>query len=180
MMVFDSLKDFIHSLDKKEFKRYISLYIGVCLLLIVAILVRHVYLLQEYEKNMLQLNNIRREVQKVFTKFQQVEHQKNKIDALLKKEKFYIQKYFQDVLQKVGLYQKTSEKLTKQKLENGYTEESLQVNLAGLNTKDLCELLQAIEQEQRVYVKHIEITPVLSSRIINVTMSIATLIPKGE
>ena len=179
-MFLDSLRDFIRSLDRKEFILYTSLYIGLIVLVVGGIIVRHMYLIQDAQSKIKQLNNARRDVQHILTKFTQVDQQRKKIDILLNKDKnFYIQKYFQGLKQKANLSSVT-EKLSKQKIEEGYLEESLSVTLNQVTTKQLCELLQDIEEEQRIYIKFVEITKTGSAKKINVSMAIATLIPQSE
>ena len=180
MMLIDSFRDFIRGFDKKEFKLYAGLYMGACVFLVVGILVRHIYLIRDAKEKMKQLNHARTEVQKVLTDFGQVAEQRTKIDVLLKKDKnFYIQKFFQDLSQRLAITKDANDKASTQKLENGYTEESLNINLARVTTQQLCELLQGIEKEERIYIKNIEITKAVAKKI-NVTMVIATLIPKSE
>ena len=180
MIVIDSLRDFIRGLDKKEFKLYASLYIGVCIVLVTGIMIRHVYLIREAKSKIKQLNQARHKVQGVLTDFGQVVQQRTKIDALLKKDKnFYIQKFFQDLTQRLSISKDATEKPSTQKLENGYTEESLNINLLRITTQQLCELLQGIEKEERIYIKNIDISKTVAKKI-NVTMVIATLIPKPE
>lgn len=179
-MVIDSLRDFIRGLDKKELKLYGSLYMGICVVIVTGIMVRHAYLVREAKNKVKLLNQARNKVQGVLTDFGQVVQQRTKIDALLKKDKnFYIQKFFQDLTQRLVIIKDATEKLSTQKLENGYTEESLNINLVRITTQQLCELLQAIEKEERIYIKNIDITKTVAKKI-NVTMVIATLIPKSE
>lgn len=180
MIIFDSFRDFIQSLDRRDFLLYSSIYVGLSLLLVGGIVVRHVYLMQEAQSKVKLLQNARRDVQKVLTKFNEVDQQRKKIDILLKDKSFYIQKYFQGIAQKVNVAQHSSEKVSKQKVEEGYLEESLSINLKQVTTKQLCELLQDIEEEQRIFIKFIEITKTSNTRKIDVSMTIATLIPQTE
>lgn len=180
MMIFDSFRDFIRSLDRREFVLYSSLYVGFFLVLVLGFIVRHVYLVQEAQQKIKQLNNARRDVQKILTKFTQVDKQRKKIDLLLKDKSFYIQKYFQGIAQKSNIHQHATEKVSKQKVEEGYLEESLSITLTQVTTKQLSELLQDIEDEQRIYIKFVEITKTGNTRKINVAMTIATLIPQNE
>lgn len=180
MIGIDSLRDFVRGLDKKELKLYGALYMGVCAFIVAGIMVRHVYLVREAKDKIKQLNQARAKVQGVLTDFGQVAQQRNKIDALLKKDKnFYLQKFFQELTQKLGIAKEATEKPSTQKLENGYTEESLNINLLRITTQQLCELLQGIEKEERIYIKNIDITKTVAKKI-NVIMVIATLIPKSE
>lgn len=179
MIMIDSVRDFIRGLDRKEFIFYTSLYVGFCLVMVLGIMIRHIYLIQEAKDKMQQLNQARTTVQKSLTDFAQVAQQRSNVDAMLKKDKnFYVQKFFQDLVQRptIGLKNATDKPST-QKLENGYTEESLSISLTSITTQQLCMLLKGIEDEERIYIKFIDITKAVAKKI-NVTMVIATLIPK--
>lgn len=179
MIIIDSFRDFIRGLDKKEFRFYATLYVIICALFVGGIVVRHMYLVQDAQEKLKQLNSARTSVQKIVTNFSQVAQQRAKVDDLLKKDKnFYIQKYFQDLAQKINVFKHSTDKPAKQRLENGYTEENLSINLTQITTKQLCELLQDIENESRIYIKFVDITKMASTKKINVTMSIATLLPQ--
>ena len=181
MMILDSFRDFIRGLDKKEFRLYTIIYVGICVLFVSGIIVRHIYLVQDAKEKIQQLNNARKQVQEILTQFKGVEQQRAQVDALLKKDKnFYIQKFFQSSAQKLNVFKHATDKIAKQKLENGYIEENLSINLTQITTKQLCELLQDIENEPRVYIKFVDITKMNTTKKINVSMSIATLIPQSD
>ena len=173
--------DFIRGLDKKEFIFYTFLYLGLCLILVFGIMIRHVYLIQDVKNKIEQLNEARKKVQISLTDFAQVVQQRNNVDALLKKDKnFYLQKFFQElVLRPTIMLKNVSDKPSTKKLENGYTEESLAITLTAITTQQLCVLLKAIEEEERIYIKFIDISKPVAKKI-TVAMVIATLIPKQD
>jgi len=180
-MIIDSVRNFIRGLDKKEFVLYAGAYIGVCLFIVVGIIVRHVYLVQDATEKIKQVNNARKSVQKILTDFTTVEQQRSKVESLLKKDKsFRIQKFFQDVAHKATVFSHAKEKFSKQNMEQGYAEESLSIHLTQITTKQLCTLLQDIENEPRVYIKFVDITKKDATKKINVEMTIATLVAEGD
>lgn len=180
MIHIDFLRDFIRELDKKEFRLYAGLYIAISAFLIIGIVVRHIYLVREAKAKVVQLNDTRKKVQKIITDFGLVTQQRTKVDILLAKDKnFHIQKFYQDVAQRLAIPIDAKEKLSSQKLDNGYIEESLTISLLKITTKQLCDLLKDIEGEERIYIKNIEISKNLVKKI-NVTMDIATLRSKSE
>ena len=65
-------------------------------------------------------------------------------------------------------------------MEQGYAEESLNVHLSQITTKQLCTLLQDIENESRVYIKFVDITKKDATKKINAEMTIATLVAQGD
>ncbi len=64
--------------------------------------------------------------------------------------------------------------LVSQVWPNGYTEESVQINISLVTMKQLCELLQALQTTPRVFVKNLDIVKA-SEKKININMSVATL-----
>ena len=177
----NSLRAFVKRLDGREFFIYSMAYLGLSLFALSVIIVRHVYLSRDAVENYQKLNKTRVTVQSILSKFSNVEKQREKVDAILKKDKnFYIQKFFHDLLQKNKNNAHSTDKLSKQKQDNGYTEESLAINLTQITTKQLCEILKDIEDEDRVYIKNVDITGMAAAKKINVSMNIATLIPKAD
>lgn len=180
-MLIDTIRNFIRGLDKKEFFLYSAAYVGTCIIIIVGILARHVYLVQDGTEKIKQINNTRKNIQKILTDFSTVEEQRSKVEAMLKKDKnFRIQKFFQDTATKAAVFAHAKEKFAKQNLEQGYAEESLHINLAQVTMKQLCTLLQDIENEPRVYIKFVDITKKDATKKINVEMMIATLVAEVD
>ena len=175
------IKDFFVGMDKKEFTRYSFIYLGACLFIILLIIVRHFYLIGDEKDKIAVLNSSRKKVQNILTQFSLVKKQKEKVDTLLNKDKnFYIKKFFDTVAQKSSVDKNSKETLSKKKLENGYEEESLSIQLSQITTKQLCDTLQALEQEARVYIKFVDISKMNNARKINVAMDIATVMPQSK
>lgn len=176
MLFLDSIKDFIRNLNRQEMIRYATLYITFCFICMIGILIYHVTHNQNLAAKIKQLNKSRTTVQQIFTEFQSVQDQKNKIDDILKKNKnFKIQKFFQDIVSQQGLSAQVTFRFSQEKLPNGYIQESLSVNCTSISTKQLCELIVAIEKQPLVYITFVDITHVIHTKKINVTMMIATL-----
>lgn len=179
-MLLDALKERLSRIDPKDLFRYCIAYLAVCCLLVIGIMVRHVFMLQEMQDKTKQLNKSRATVQSVLTQYQSVQQQKQKVEIALQQNKnFNIQKYYQDLSAKHNIAGQSSFKFNRQKLPNGYFEESLQISITQINTKMLCELLLDIEQESLVYTISVDITKMSSAQTINVTLSIATLQAQG-
>ncbi|MBP7854678.1 hypothetical protein KAZ82_01940 [Candidatus Babeliales bacterium] len=176
MIFFDNLKDFIRNLNHKEIVKYSFFYVSICATCIVAIFIRHIIISNDLDTKLTQLNKARKNVQQIFTQFQIVQNQKTKIEDLLKKNKnFYIQKYIQDLINQQRLNTQASLKFGSDKLPNGYTQENITLSLNGLNTKQLCDFLLAVQQQPLVYVLSVDIAHVPQAKKINVSMIVATL-----
>lgn len=175
-MFFDSIRDFIYNLNRSEMIKWGSAYVFACVLGMVVIIVRHNMINTEWNQKFTQLNKARSNMQQVFTNFNIVQQQKNKIDEELKKNKtFYIQKYVQDLLVHQGLSSQVNSKFSYEKLPNGYIQDSLVLNCVQINTEQLCELIVAIENQPLLYIISVDITHVAQAKKINVTMTVATL-----
>lgn len=176
MIIFDSIRDFIQNLDRKEMIRWGSLYVGGCVIIVVAIMIRHVFMAHEINNKISQLNKARSSMQQIFTKFQIVQQQKNKIDAALKQDKgFNIQKFMQDLLIQQHLTSQVTSRFAREKLPNEYIQESLTLTCTQITTQQLCELLLAIEQQTLMYISFVDITHMMHSKKINVNIMVATL-----
>ena len=176
MIVFDSVRDFVRNLNRKEMIRWGAVYVAVCVSIMVIILVRHVFVSGEIYQKTVQLNKARANVQQIFTKFAMVQQQKNKVDAALKQDKsFNIQKFFQELVSQQGLTSQVTWRFARQKLPNGYIEESLPVTCNQITTQQLCELILAIEKQTLMYISFVDITHTAHAKKINVSMTIATL-----
>lgn len=170
------LQDKLASFEKKEIARFGFLYLMVCVFLAIGIIGYHIYSQQEQKSKVILLNKSRSAIQSVFTQYQVVKQQKNKVDEALKQNKnFNINRFFIDVVQKKNLTNQTTTKSSQQKLPNGYIEESLQVTINQVDTKTMCEILLEIQQEAIVYIVSVDITKQNFAKKINFSMTIATL-----
>ena len=175
MMVYNFL-EYFRTLPYRSMWRYIAGYMVFCVLILAGAVGYYLYMVQDHKTKMSQLNKARAQVQNILTKYQFVQEQKNSVAATLKQNKsFNIQKYFQELLVKNGLADTAKVTFKRQKLSNGYVEESLQVTCSNITTKQLCQLLFALEQERLVYVGSVDITHVVGAKKISVMMTIATL-----
>jgi hypothetical protein len=176
MMIFDTIRDFIKSLNRQEMIRYASFYVGLCVVGMIIILVRHMMISKDLYQKTVILNKSRSTAQQIFTKFQVVQQQKNSVDELLKKNKnFNIQKFFPEIVAQHNLTTEVSSRFAREKLPNGYIQESLTVTCTGITTQDLCELITSIEAQPLMYITFVDITNMLQTKKINVSMTIATL-----
>lgn len=176
MIILDQIHNFIRNLDRREVVRWGSAYIALVVFIVVIIVVRHVMVLKDIKTKMVLLNKSRTAVQEILTKFQSVEQQKNKVvEALNRDKKFNIQIFFKELGTKLPAARSVVPKFARKKLANGYMEESLTLDFSQIDTKQLCELLQDIENESLVYVIFVDIVRASHARKFNVSMSIATL-----
>ena len=135
------------------------------------------------KKKIVYINNKRREVKELLERYEIVKQQQEEVDVLLAKDKdFKIGGYFNTVMKQVGVEKnKTREPETSsEELDNEYTEIKLYASFSNINTQKLTELLDTLEQNERIYTKELEIYKPNQGPTINVNLLIATLEPKIE
>lgn len=181
MMSLESIKDYIQGLNHKEIIRLLCGYIILFMVLVLFFLHRHFNAILEMEQKTKLLNKARQEVQLILTEYDHIKNKKNEVDALLAKDKnFYIQKYYQDTIATLNISNQKASNLISQTWPNGYIEDSVQISLSAITMKELCQFLQAIQINTRVFVKNLDIVKSSVDKKINVNMSIATLKPVVE
>ncbi|MDP3788643.1 MAG: hypothetical protein Q8Q60_05015 [Candidatus Chromulinivorax sp.] len=181
MVSLESIKDYIQGLNQKEIVRIVVAYIVVFAFLIGFLLYKHFNALDAAEQKTRLLNKARKDIQIILTEYDYIKNKKSEVDALLAKDKnFYIQKYCQDTLSDVNLTSQSPLTLVTSTWPNGYVEESVQINVSQITMKQMCELLQALQKNQLVFVKNLEILKGTVAKKINVNMLVATLKPVVE
>ena len=177
-----SIKNYIDNLDAKEFKKYALSALAVVLLLLGLLIFNYYRSAGQLKAKISTINKKRKDVQNMLERYERVKKQQIEVNTILAKDKsFKIAQYFENLLTKVGNITKAQEPETVPKdVLDGYTEWTLYANLTNLNTKKLSELLYAIEQEERIYTKDLEIEKAKKADSINVKITIATLEPKQE
>lgn len=176
MKLLNILQEKLASFEKKEIVRFSFIYLAICIVIVAGIIGYFVYSIQEMKSKMTLLNKSRTAVQSIFTQYQVVKQQKNNVDEALKQNSnFNIARFFQDFIQKKNLTSQTTTKISRQKLPNGYLEESLQATINQIDTKTMCEILSEIQQESIVYVVSVDVTKQNFAKKINLSMTIATL-----
>ena len=183
MTFFLPIKDYLDTLESKDFKRYLLIGFGILLSIIFLLIFNYYRSVSALKTRIASINRRRKEVHAMLERYELVKKQQIEVNNVLAKEKdFKISQYFENLLQKLQISKnktQDTETLPKDVLD-GYTEWTLYANLANLNTKKLSELLYAIEQEERIYTKELEIEKSAANKTINVKLTIATLEPKSE
>lgn len=184
MIILKQLQDFFEQLDQKQFQRYVLIFFSIIILSIGFIVYRYFTTISHLQRQIQEINKQRTTVKELLERYEIVKQQQAEVDALLEKDKdFKIAGYFNTIINNLNLTQnKTREPETlSEELENGYTEIKLYASFNNLNTQKLAQLLDTLEQNERIYTKELEIyKPEDQTTSINVNLSIATLEPKLE
>ncbi len=182
MTIFLQIKDYLDSLESKDFKKYILIVFTVLVLLAGLLIFNYYRSVSALKTRITTINRKRKEVQNIIERYERVKKQQIAVNSVLAKERdFKISQYFENLLEKLNMNKNLTQSPEVQSKDvlDGYTEWTLYANLANLNTKKLSELLYAIEQEERIYTKELEIEK-SNNKSINVKITIATLEPKSE
>jgi Tfp pilus assembly protein PilN len=176
------LKYYLEQLDKEEFKRYMLAFVAIIIVAIASIFFMYYRSIRTAQTRIAYINKQRIEARQVLERYDRVKKQQAEVNSILSKQKdFKIAQYFGQLLNRLNIEQnKTQEETVPEDVLDGYTEWTLYATLSNLNTKKLSDLLYAIEQEERIYTKELEIERSTQGKAINVKLTIATLEPKTE
>jgi hypothetical protein len=115
-------------------------------------------------------------VRMLLTKSHRLQKEQSEINAMLSESSdFKIGAYFKG--SKLGLTP-SLETTSKTDRDDGYQESSLKARFDAITMKQLLEILQELEQTERIYTKELEIKKSKAPRAIDVELTIATLQPK--
>jgi hypothetical protein len=181
----DKVKSFIQELEERDFYKYLAGFlVGIVLLmaLIVYLGQRKITLLK---KRANKINTQRQSLQEILTTFERVKQQKADVAAILEKDKtFKIIGYLDHVIasMNLGANKAGGVQQSEEPLEHlpEYSEIKVVVPFTNLNMKQLAELLQEIEKNERIYTKELDITKSPSKPTIDATLTIATLQARTE
>lgn len=176
------IKQFIDNLDEKDFQKYAVVALVIILALFGVLAYRSYSAIATLKKRNGVVNQSRRKVKEILTEYELVQQQQKYVeDILLKTKDFKIVSEFDQILASLGLSNaktQDSEPNAEDVLE-GYSEIKLLVTLTGLNTKQLADLLLAIEKQERMYTKELEVEK-NSDNNLTVKITVATLEKKSE
>lgn len=181
MKIIERVRDFINNLDEKNFYKYLGISLGVVVMLCAFMIYRYY---SNVDSLLLRINNIneqRERAQLILKQAQRVNKQRADVDAMIAKDEgFKIGGYFNEVLMKLRLTDKrVLEETAVIQHEGKYQESVLKAKLTDMNMKELCELLNELDQNKRIYTKELEIISVKKARpSLDINLTIAALEPK--
>lgn len=175
MFDLEFIQDYLYGLNQKEAIRIIAAYFVFFSFIIGFLFFRHFNLLHDIQEKSKLLNKARQNIQVVLTEYDNLKNKKNEVDQILLKDKnFYLVKYYQDTMAALSIMNKTCSPLVVQTGPAGYDEESLQIGFNQITMKQLCEFLENVQKNHRVFVKNLDITKGPVPKRINASLTIAT------
>lgn len=171
-------------LDKTPYKTlilYAALYTGVIVFVAGGITYGYYYSIHSLMNQLENVNELRQEARLILQKAHYVRVQRDDVDAMLSQDPdFKIGGYFDELLIRLQVKAKeTQSDITQTDRDDQYREVELRARFVDMNMKQTTELLQAIEQNKRVYSKRLDIAYSKKSNLLDVEIVIATLLPKS-
>lgn len=182
MLFIEGLRIFFERMSARTFyiamATYLSLVLALALLCIIALYVRTSTL----ASTNFDLNELREETRILREKAEQVQMQRTAVNEILSKDPdFKIASYFDDTLNSLQLIAKKGKtEIARTDREDAYQETELTAQIVDLNMKQITELLYAIEQTRRIYIKKVDIAKSKKGVSLELGIVIATLLPKTE
>lgn len=185
MKFFDDIKNYITSLEKKEFYKYSAIALGLFIVMTIGIMYYHYSRVHFWIKRIKLINEEREEIRKILDKDQLVLNQRAQVDEMLAQTPDYkLEGYFTELVAKFGFdgnKKPSTEVSFGDRNDPQYREVFLEAKFDSMTMQQLCELLDEIEQNKRIYTEKIEIkrsTKIPNTIMVNLT--IATLQRKPE
>lgn len=182
MIFLQKIRGRFSSFDTNEFYRNSMLFIGLMALIVTGSMWFYFTRTRRLQGTLREIYKQELEAKGLLERLKNVKKQSEEINELLAKDKnFRIKNFFEDTLKRLNLSgnQRGEARTTEEILKKRYTEVTLQATLQQINTQQLCELLQLIEQKGRIYTKELTIVKMPGSSL-GVTLTIATLIAQAE
>lgn len=177
MIGFSRIRDYIKKLDTEQLFKAIGIVFGGVIVVVGVLLYSYYNGNDQLERKLRRLNQQRDQARVILEKYAKVRQQQAKVDEILAKDtNFKIMQYFTTIVQRLQLAQLITREpeISSEELVDGYTEIKLTVTLSGLNMKQVVDLMYALEQNERVYIKEITITKTQKAPIVDFALVIAT------
>lgn len=179
MEILNNIRGFISRLDEQKFFNYTAIFLGVLALLFGFFLYQGIGSITDEQERIETINDAREEAQDLIARFEQVKKQRAKVNKILTEDRrFKISDYFNKLLEKHNLerHLQTEPKVAEDTLDRNYKEVRITPLLKQINMRQLTQLLQDIEDKERVYIKKLDITKTEPASI-DAMITIATLQP---
>jgi hypothetical protein len=176
------LKAYLETIESADQKKIIHAIIGIIIVMTLVTIFygwRYISVTRTLTRSLRVLNDQREEARILREKMLRVHNQRTAVDQMLAQEPdFKIGGYVAFLLQKLKLSDKKRlEETSQADVQENYRETEVMLKLGDMNMQNLVELLYAIEQKQRIYIKRLEIERSKKQpSSIDVQLAIATLI----
>jgi len=176
-----SIINFVQELDRREFYRYLAVTGGIFLCVLGIIFFFQRRQIQDLDRRLKNVNKQRQAVRKILQEHALAEEQRQAVDSILERDRtFRIKEFFQLAVKNLGLTRAMGKEpvVIDNDLGNGYTETQLESNFRNLDMKQVSDLLNRIEQNNRLYTKELTLSKARRTQKVDANLVIATLQPK--
>jgi len=184
MKIFQKIHAYLYTLDTKDFYKNIGIFLGANIIACVLILYIFSTTISSLKESLQDNYKKEQETKQLLDRLQKVKKQSEEINSILEREPtFRIKNFYDDLLKKLNLESKQRRQADvseEEVLKGRYTEVRLNSYLNGIDTRQLCDILQALEQKSRIYMKELVITKKDSLIDVNITIATLTLEVDGK
>lgn len=178
MKFIEPVAQFIDSLEDRTFYIYAGVFLGLIFALATALLIWRSFALSSAHERLDSINEERQKVAKILTINAQLKHEEKHLNEILDKDpNFVLRTYFIDLLSKdFGIKPDKDVTIIPGTPTSHYDERVVRAELSNLDMEKLTKILQALDHNERITVKDLDIKGQGST--INVIITIATLVKK--
>lgn len=172
------ISDFIHNLDESDYYKYGGAFLGAVALVFLLLIYIHYSKVHKYYANLKKVETLRAQTKNIVSDYRVVLAQREKVEEILEQNRdFRIGEAYQSIIQKVGLSSRASEisAPTTGESISGKTEVQVSSHFAGINMKQVTDLLSEIAAVPRLYVKELVIKKTPNAQAVDVDITVATL-----
>lgn len=184
MVLLEQIKSFFNTTETKTFYYYILGYVIACTLLFGVTIFYYYHSTNKLYRKIKTINSSREEeVRVILEESARVKQEQIRMEDILSKDPdFKIAGYFEELLSKLGIKDKRiSFEAGRSDLEGNYVKSELSAKFEDMTMQELTELLQDLDQKERIATERLEITKSRKKpKTIEVNLTISTLLPKTE
>lgn len=181
-MKLERIRSFVQELDRKKFYYALGGFLAFFSLLIAGLIFYQNKKITNLTQRIKRVNSLRQEVKALIAQHGLVKQQQMAVDAILEKDaNFKIAQYFESLVKELKAtknLEPSSNPITENSLNNGYTEKQLERSFKDMDMKQVTDLLYAIEKNDRVYTKELKLAKDPKTGKLHVSLTIATLEPQ--
>jgi hypothetical protein len=183
MKFITKIKDYITEIDIQKMYRFMIIILFIVIIVVGFLFYNYMSRTHEWEKKIKRINQLRTQTRELLEKNEIVKQQKAYVEEILAEDKnFTLKNYFISLVQELQLGSTLTKDPTVSKpevIDTDYAEIKLDASFSNINTKQLSQLLENLENNKRISLKELSITRALKTPSIDVTLVIATLQPQS-
>lgn len=176
--------DFFKHLDKKQTKQVLAASVGAMAVIFIIFLYLQYRQIRFFKREMENVNTSRTQIKDLLIRYEALKQEQKRGEEILARDKnFKLKDYVNSAVEKVGL----KGNFTKDQISSGnpdrsqtqnFDEIKMDAEFTGINTKQLIDLINTLEENERIDIKQIDI--IKKNQGIDAQLVISTLQQKVE